>query len=152
MHTFKDGGCWRIVTAISLVLFGFPAPDLNIGKFKSLLWFIMSPRHKQEYVSISNFHTQLLRRTLTPHSHLHFKIVRSCFKQSKHGRKQLKMDEKWWVYLNFFYQSLRTINIFFKCLFHSHQVNGWISRHSLSILFMVQVWLLCTTFGSKKSS
>ena len=55
VHTFKDGGCWRLAVAISLVLFGFAAPDLNIGKFKSSLWNMMSSRYKQEYVSVSNF-------------------------------------------------------------------------------------------------
>ena len=54
LHTFKDGRCWRIVVAISLVLFSFPAPDLNIGKFKLSLSYLMSSRYKQEYVSVSN--------------------------------------------------------------------------------------------------
>ena len=47
-------------------------------------------------------HTQVLSRTLTPFSHLNFEIFWSCFKQSKHDRKQLKMDETCGVYLNFF--------------------------------------------------
>ena len=109
----------------------------TMNVFQHQIWILVNINHRyniwchldtnENTFRPQTSHTQVLSRTLTPDSHLHFEIFWSYFKLSKHDRKQLKMGEKCRVYLDFFFTKvLEPLISFFKCLFRSHQFNGWI--------------------------
>lgn len=56
ISSFQRLGYWQIAVPISLVLFGFPSPDLNIGQLESYILMINDIIYiQQEYISVFNF-------------------------------------------------------------------------------------------------